>query len=233
MPALGPGELLTTWEHGAVGTPASRAVDVLAAAGVDQVLELTLGQRDQALLACYERWFGTDLEAVASCPACGEAVEMSIPVDGLHLEGEPPPAACRVTSDGYDVGVRVPRAGDLLPPPGDVAELLGRCVTSASHRGTDVALADLPPAVVAALEDALAEADPGAELTAELSCPACDHTWPTLLDPAVFVWERIDRWARRLSEDVHVLASTYGWSEADILALTPQRRHLYMEAVRG
>ena len=91
--------------------------------------------------------------------------------------------------------------------------------------------ASLPPAVVDAVEAALAAADPFAELLVTLTCPACSHEWSAVLDPVEFVWERLERWARHLGDDVHVLASAYGWSEADILALTPQRRRLYLEAV--
>ncbi len=77
----------------------------------------------------------------------------------------------------------------------------------------------------------MAAADPFAELLVTLTCPACSHEWSAVLDPVEFVWERLERWARHLGDDVHVLASAYGWSEADILALTPQRRRLYLEAV--
>ena len=39
-------------------------------------------------------------------------------------------------------------------------------------------------------------------------------------------------WARRTLRDVHVLARAYGWREADVLALSPTRRQIYVELSR-
>ena len=38
--------------------------------------------------------------------------------------------------------------------------------------------------------------------------------------------------ARRLLREVDVLARAYGWTEADVLALSEQRRTAYLEIVR-
>ena len=84
-----------------------------------------------------------------------------------------------------------------------------------------------------AAEERLAAADPGAELELALACPSCDHRWTQDLDPVAFLWAEIDGWARRLAGEVHVLAAAYGWGEAEILALSPLRRRLYLEAVAG
>ena len=65
------------------------------------------------------------------------------------------------------------------------------------------------------------------------TCPACTFTWSEPFDIVTFFWAEIDAWARRLLADVHVLASSYGWSERDILALSPVRRQYYLEMVNG
>ena len=41
----------------------------------------------------------------------------------------------------------------------------------------------------------------------------------------------IDAWARTILYQVHLLASVYGWSESEILALSPWRRHLYLQMI--
>jgi hypothetical protein len=46
-----------------------------------------------------------------------------------------------------------------------------------------------------------------------------------------FFWEEIDVWAERTLSDVHRLASAYGWSESDILALGPRRRQRYLALI--
>jgi hypothetical protein len=76
------------------------------------------------------------------------------------------------------------------------------------------------------------EHDPGADVRIGLSCPACQHGWTLGFDIVSFIWGEIEDWAQRLLADVHVLAQAYGWSERDILALSPTRRQLYLEMVR-
>ena len=49
------------------------------------------------------------------------------------------------------------------------------------------------------------------------------------LDVASFVWEELDGWARRLLQDVAVLARAFGWTEEDGVALSPTRREAYLE----
>ena len=109
--------------------------------------------------------------------------------------------------------------------------LAERCVVEARRESGPVAAADLTEADVAALAAALAEADPGAELLLELRCPACESGWWELLDVATFVWTEVEVQARRLLREVHALARAYGWREADVLALSPRRRRLYLEMV--
>ena len=105
------------------------------------------------------------------------------------------------------------------------------CVVEARRESVPVPATDLAAAEVAALSAALAEADPGAELLLELQCPACERGWWELLDVATFLWAEVEVQARRLLREVHVLARAYGWREADVLALSPRRRRLYLEMV--
>lgn len=231
--AIGPAELLWLWEQGAAQVPSVRSIGLLSSAGIEEPLDMTIGQRDQALLACHQRWFGGALEALVNCPECGETLDVSLTANDLRTTGVAPADSCRVDHDGFEIVVRVPLAGDLVPPPADASDLLARCLVSASHLGRAVSAAELPEPVVAAVDAALDEADPAADLVIALTCPGCSHSWPAVLEPVEFVWDEIDRSARRLCDDVHVLASAYGWTEDDILALSPRRRHLYLEAVLG
>jgi len=47
----------------------------------------------------------------------------------------------------------------------------------------------------------------------------------------LFLWTEITSQARRLLHEVHLLATTYGWHEADILAMSAIRRQYYLEMV--
>ena len=81
------------------------------------------------------------------------------------------------------------------------------------------------------LESRMAQADPQANIQLALGCPACGHSWLALFDIVGFFWREIDTWARRVLRDIHTLALAYGWSEAEILALSPWRRQFYLEMV--
>jgi hypothetical protein len=84
----------------------------------------------------------------------------------------------------------------------------------------------------AAVVERIAACDPYAELLFELTCPECGLVWQSLLDIAGFLWAELDTRAQRLLREVHALASAYGWTQAEILALTERRRAGYLRLVR-
>jgi hypothetical protein len=63
----------------------------------------------------------------------------------------------------------------------------------------------------------------------DLTCPSCQEPWEVTLDIVTYLWDEIAAEARRLIYEVDVLARAYGWREADVLAMTPQRRQAYLE----
>ena len=97
--------------------------------------------------------------------------------------------------------------------------------------GRDAAPDQLPAPVRAEVARRMSELDPQAEIALRLGCPCCAQDWTILFDVAEHLWQEVDAWARRLLSEVHVLASFYGWSEAEVLALPPRRRRFYLEAV--
>jgi len=164
-------------------------------------------------------------------------------------------------SGGYRVTYRLPSAGDLaaLEKEGRVGGspmgrwLADRCIVAVERDDAAADGAELPAAaaapsvvsarhpleipadIVAALEREIAEtvaaADPLAEIALELACPACATTWSAPFDIVRFLWSELDGWASRTLDDVHILASRYGWSEGEILALSPQRRQRYRDLI--
>ena len=79
----------------------------------------------------------------------------------------------------------------------------------------------------------MASADPMAEIHLVLDCPCCQHKWEAPFDIVAFLWREISAAARRLLREVHTIASAYGWTETEILALSPARRRIYLEIVNG
>ena len=132
---------------------------------------------------------------------------------------------------------RLPTSLDLasLDPAADLEtnrqHLLQRCVTAARRGGREVAAAELPMEVAAAIAQRMADADPQADVQLALACPKCQHAWKAPLDIVSYFWTEIDAWAGRLLREVHALAYAYGWREAEVLALSPWRRQAYLELI--
>ncbi|MBI0381241.1 hypothetical protein JBE27_34525, partial [Streptomyces albiflaviniger] len=89
--------------------------------------------------------------------------------------------------------------------------------------------AELPEPVQRRLAEAAERADPAADVTLSVACPECGEATRAELDIASYLWAELDHWARDLLLDVHLLATAYGWSEPQILALSPLRRRYYLE----
>jgi hypothetical protein len=232
IPVLSPlsaAALLAVWEQGQGAAPARRALLLLAAATRQPLADLavlSVGERDAALLTLRERCFGTRLESIAGCPACAAQLELAFHVADIRVAQ--PDAPREVWAAGRRLAFRLPTAGDLLAlaeggAPATSALLLQRCVPDADPH--IVAEAE------AALAEALAAADPQADVRLALTCPACGHAWRAPFDIATFFWAEIEAWALRMLRDIHTLAQAYGWSEAAILDLSPLRRQQYLELV--
>jgi len=231
--------LLDAWEAGAPLAPEEQALRLLQLgwpeASREELAALPLGERDARLARLRAGLFGPRLDARVDCPKCGEALELDL--DGALLYGGEA-GNCRgeLTVAGRRLRFRVPDSGDLLAvsavaDPATARDiLLQRCVeVPAPADGDAAAAAQLPETVKEALELAMEEADPHANLSLAMACPACRHNWQAVLDIPGFFRLELEEWAWRLLREVQALARAYGWSERDILAMSPWRRRAYLE----
>ena len=237
------GGLLNVWEEGRFRTPVERAGLLLAlavpTASAGERAGFGIGRRDQELLALRERIFGLRMTALANCPACEQEVEMDFSVSDIRIQ--PPSEADGLRGllcGGYDVRFRLPTCDDLAAlerqddPAARKSALLQRCVAEARRNGEPTAAETLPDAVTVALSARMAELDPLGDIRLDLRCPACAHRWQSPLDIGSFLWAEVSNWALRILREVHELASAYGWSESDILAMSPWRREAYLELIQ-
>ncbi|HVT57264.1 MAG TPA: phage baseplate protein [Thermoanaerobaculia bacterium] len=246
MHALAARELLEVWERGADQAPVEQALALLAGACPEtpgeELAGLSIGRRDALLLELREGTFGPDLVSVASCPACGARLETAFRAADIRAEPKAGAAGpLELTGDGWTVRFRLPNSLDLaalsaLDAAGEAAGrelLLGQCVLSAELGGRPAAAADLPEEVVRAVAERMERSDPQADVRIALGCPACGHRWEPVFDILSFFWTEITAWAERTLREVHLLASAYGWREAEVLALGPRRRQAYLRMVAG
>ena len=259
MHGLSAQELLLIWEVGLRQHPLDRALTILALAlpkaPRDELLALSVGQRDAHLLAVRERTFGEQLAGFAECSACQERLEFVLDVADMYLVPETEDgtrgmqesvgaslwaATAQVhelTIEGYALRFRLPNSLDLAQVVrcGDVAAartlLVQCCVLQASQDDGAVAVAALPETVLTTLVESMGQYDPQAEVQLNLSCPACGESWSVMFDIISFFWSEICVQAKRLLRVVHTLARAYGWREADILSMSAARRQLYLEMV--
>ena len=215
--------------------------------GGEQVARgLTVGDREALLLELRRLSIGETLECVLRCPreSCGERMEFAIAVHDLLL---PPYEGTRsayetIVEEGgarYRVSFRIPTAEDLdraaalarRDPERAIRELLESCVLHAERDGIALGGGDIPDAVRSAISEAIGDRDPQAEIELDLRCPACDEPFAALFDAATFLLGEIDERASRLLRDVHTLALTYHWSEAEILGMSSRRRGQYLGLV--
>ncbi len=230
--------MLSAWEAGQGRSVTHRALLLLAYACSETSWEalaaLPIGQRDARLLTLREWAFGATLASLAACPACGERMELSFAVADVRV----PPATdvmISVQAHDYEVVFRLPDSTDLASLEGvqnGRRHLLQRCVQSARCKGKKRAFSRLPARVLDAVVQRMSEADPQANLQTTLTCAGCAHSWQAVFDIVSFFWGELESWAYRMLRDVHVLASAYGWREADILMLSPRRRQYYLQLVR-
>lgn len=231
MNALTAADWLQAWER-SQGLPVQLRPCALLAPVLDDgqaaAERLPLGQRDSQLLALHSALFGSALAATACCPACGERLELDLDCQALHVDA--PAHELSLDWQGWRIDYRLPDSRDLaaLAQAGDIQQarttLLRRCV------GSDSADA-LPPELQMRLAQAMADADPQAATELSLSCPACAEQWSELFDIGAYLDEALGQWAERVLDQVHLLAQAYGWSEAQILALSPSRRARYLARV--
>jgi len=231
--------LLHAWERGAAQGPTMRGLLLLAAASPDATptaLAATgIGERDARLLELREALFGSQLECIASCPHCGERIELDFPVRGIRARHHAGAESLHASALGYEVEFRLPSSADLLAVESatDAAaaerELLDRCVLSIWREGGSCGPASLPGAVIDAIDQRMGEIDAQAQVELDLTCPACTQPARSIFDIVTHLWSELETWARAQLRDIHAIASGYGWSESQILALNPARRRAYLE----
>lgn len=245
MKALSAIDIVRIWELGLAQNPADRAMTMLAPAFLEmkreEIASLSLGQMNTRLLSVREGLFGPGINCYAECPRCGEGLEFTVSIPALKGEYtvEPSEQEYELSVEGYSLRFRLLNNLDLKAAMGNSNReatrrlLFERCVLESRKDNEEIPADRLPDAVITTLAERLSECDPQAELLIDLECPACKNIWQTEFDVAGFLWKELSAWARRLLGEVHVIASAYGWREAEILAMSARRRHYYLELINA
>ena len=225
--------MLAAWEWAASATSLRRPLvllDVLTSSETDfNWLELSIGQRNRRLLELRETLFGPLLHCTTPCPECKNELEFEITTEDLNIEAPPSQDEYQVTHDEKVISFRLPTTSDLeFVSKNDCVSsartaLLTRCLLS------DVEDESQTDFVIEEME----AVDPVAIMRLSLLCPSCDHEWVDEFDIASYLWTELTYWAQRHLDEVHTLASHYGWSEQAIMSLGRGRRRAYLNRIEA
>jgi hypothetical protein len=232
-------ELLQVWEWGHALSATERGLLLLMAAfpeiEEDVLAHWSIGQRDASLLELREKAFGSRIQSVVTCPSCTERLEFELTVGEIRVPLYHEASHFEVRCGEYGVRARLPNSDDLrhlkrgTSMEALVSQLIERCTVQALCQDQNIDSSELPTEVRDQMTAAMAERDGQANIHFYLACTACRYEWLTTFDIVSFFWREIHGWAVRVLNEVHALASAYGWSETDILAMAPIRRQLYLE----
>lgn len=244
MRSLTDSDFLALWEGGFRRHPLDRALLILSAAfpetPFERLADWRLGRRNRALAELRSRYFGRSLQGWVSCAHCGEKLEFEL--DGRVIAGE---GLDDDEGDRSDETIIVDGRTFRLPNSRDLAEAARETDPRLSAirivENCRIAPEDSPAESkegwsedeLEKIGEMMASADPMAEALLLLRCSNCGSEWQETLDIVSFLWAEIEARARRLLLEVHTLASTYGWSEAEILSLSENRRARYVEMVQS
>lgn len=234
-------EILGVWERGAEQSWLGRGLTLLAQwpppEQPNDVAALSIGARDAWLWQLRVQLFGFRLACLVDCPTCAASLQFELDARQVaQRTSDSPGASHDLDAAGFQIRFRALTCGDLLETErlGDAEAIRHRLVERAilaCRCGNDsVAVSVLPTEVIKAVGRRLAELD-GTELLLDLRCAACEDAWQEPFDILSYVWNELSRHAKRLLHEVHVLAWAYGWSEADIVSMSPARRRMYLEWV--
>lgn len=212
-----------------------RCVEIADQGGAELARELSAGDRAALLLELRRRTIGETMRCLLECPQpdCGEQLELELAVGDLLTAGDLGEETHELELEDERVVYRLPTGADeeraARRALDDVAaasrELLAACLVTAPD--------PWPEGLAEAVEEAIAARDPHIRLELAMTCPACERPAAIELDPAAYVWRELETRHAERQREVHLLASRYGWTEAEILALPPPRRERYLELVEA
>jgi hypothetical protein len=181
-------------------------------------------------LAIRRAWLGDIVRTEGFCSgaACRERMDITFAISSYLAHHRPRPfrgvlpgrAAGWFELTGCPASFRLPTIGDLraaVSAPDPELFLRQRCVNPAS----------VSSAVARRISRAMDALAPSLDGPVTAQCPACGDSVVFHFDPLTYALAELQAAAGGLYEDVHLLASAFGWPEHDILAMPRQRRARY------
>lgn len=187
---------------------------------------LSVGDR-QHLVRQIGAQMGSDLIWLSGeCTGCGETFEIPVTQSEMPVKpaGEGFPQVT-FDLDGADVVLRVPTGADQAA--------IVQCKAEVAAATLFDLLVDLPTGAAlskeqrARLEERIEDLSPEVAQEVVTACPDCEKELTVYVDPYLALSEA----GKGILDDIHVLARSYHWAQAEILALPRRLRHAYLALI--
>jgi len=196
----------------------------------DDMWSLPVQTRILLLLGISELSVATPVEVHLAC-GCGETAVIELSMAELaSFAAERHRDELVVTAGEASARLRLPTGRDQLrwTQLGSSTDVVRDVISDLVVEGDRSA----PDTLWVAADKLLSDADPLVELELGSACPACGTALARQVDLERIALTRLRNARRALLEQVHVLASTYHWTETTIAALPAWRRVEYATLAR-
>lgn len=193
---------------------------------------LPVGDLDLLIVARRRDVLGDSLVAEGTCARCAAPVDVRFSLAAYVSHNRVRiPRSAKAAEDGWwdlprhAVRVRVPAVRDVLAAvvsPDPRRELIARCVSGTPK-----------PAVVRAAEKAMAALGPTLRTDVAGSCPECGADVVLDVDARELCLSELRFLASVVYDDVHLIATSYGWTQDATLGMSSTRRRRYADMIVG
>ena len=213
--------------------------------------QLLVADRQYLLLKLRQITFGDHVHADLFCPwpDCGKRVSIDFNVDDVPVQASTdkgplyhmtlsPAAAGEADPVDREIHFRLPNGADqeLISPllmeneAKALTLLLARCIQriGGSVLTEESQIEALSPLARKEIETEMERLAPKIELDMEMNCPECGRLFVAPFDLQSFFFGELRAGGDRLYREVHYLAYHYHWSEHEIMDMTVEKRHKYV-----
>lgn len=242
MRTLSSADILQTWEESELLSQAEKSLCLLTRIypdmNIQELAELTLGERDALLLKLRQKTFGDNIEIYCQCVNCDESLELNLKGSDILIH-KPDEFQKRGTFTKGDlvISYHLPTTLDILKGQNVHNEedawqvVVKSCIEEISKNDDLLDANDLSVELLEELSQKMGEEDPQAEVLFNMRCPKCKKETETIFDIGQYLETEIMFLAKQILTEVQTIAKFYGWSEERILAMSPKRRQFYLEAL--
>ncbi len=205
--------------------------------------ELSLAQIDRLFAKLYRDLYSERAECHVRCTGCGQSYEFTLDLGQVQRQQDaehpgPADASGWLLADGRRL--RAPRLADLREA-GSAERLLDRLLEEPApppHSGADpvnttAAKTAMSSIARTELAEFLERAAPVLTLDLAAPCPHCARANTVRFDLPRYLGQRVLAERPFLIRESHLLASRYGWSHAEIMALTREDRRTYARLIES